>query len=286
MRQTFDYLRPTSIEEALRLGAEPGARFIAGGTDLMVRLKEGAEQAGTLVSQRSVPGLSGVQESADGALRIGAATPLAEIEGSALLAGRYPALARACSTVGSVQIRGVATLGGNLCNASPTADTLPALLVYGAEVEVEGAQGARRVALDEFVTGPGETVLGASELVVALRLAAPPPGRRSLYEKIGRTALDLAQVNLALALELEEGIVRRPLLAAGAVAPTPLRLRAVEEAIDGRLLDDALLDEAAGLARREVTPIDDLRASADYRRHLTAVLVRRGLEQLARGCAT
>ncbi len=286
MRQTFDYLRPTSIEEALRLGAEPGARFIAGGTDLMVRLKEGAEQAGTLVSLRSVPGLSGVEESADGALRIGAATPLAEIEGSALLAGRYPALARACSTVGSVQIRGVATLGGNLCNASPTADTLPALLVYGAEVEVEGAQGARRVALDEFVTGPGETVLGASELVVALRLAAPPPGRRSLFEKFGRTALDLALVNLALALELEEGIVRRPLLAAGAVAPTPLRLRAVEEAIDGRLLDDALLDEAAGLARREVTPIDDLRASADYRRHLTAVLVRRGLEQLARGCAT
>ncbi len=265
-----EYHRPTSVEEATALLGEPGARPIAGGTDLMVQARGGKSGFRSLVDLNFVPSLAELGAGRDGGLRIGATVRLARLESDPHCLA-YPLLREAAATVGSIQVRNRATLAGNLCNGSPAADTAPALLCYEAVAHVVGPAGRREVPLEEFWKGPGQTVLRPGEWVEAVGLPPPPP-HGGCYLKLGRTlGVDLAVAGVA-ALVSDAGVR----LAAASVAPTPRRLRPVE----------AVLSAAAPGSRPEIgpamaaaiAPIDDARATAAYRQAMTVVLARRAWE--------
>lgn len=275
----YDYHRPRSLEEAWQLHADcaPGARFVAGGTDLLVRIRNGTEQPPALVSLRGIGELSRVEVNDAGA-SIGAGATVAELIRHAPLAARYPVLAEAARALGSAQIRNTATIGGNLCNASPCADLAPPLLVLEARLRIAGPTQTRELPLEDFFVNPGETRLAPSEVVTAVLLG--PPARRSAgrFLKKGRVQMDLTLVSAAALIELDDaGRCSRARLAAGSVAPRPLRLHAAEAVLQGAELDRATLARAAAEARGEVSPISDVRADADYRRHMTGVLVERAV---------
>ncbi len=276
----YDYHRPTSLEEALALASEiPGARFIAGGTDLLVQESNGRLAAPTLISLRRLPELGGI--SVADRIRIGAAAPLADVAAHPEIVSTYPALVESIRVLGSPQIRNVATLGGNLCNASPAADTAPALLVYDAVVEIRGLDSTRELPLEEFFVGPGETALRPGEVLTAVWLDPPPEGTRSVFLRKGRVAMDLAIVSVAASARRDDTSYTGVRLAAGAVAPTPVRLRRSEGVAEGTDLDAEVRAEAARIAREEISPISDLRSSASYRTHLTGVFVERALAAVA-----
>jgi carbon-monoxide dehydrogenase medium subunit len=278
----FAYHRPTTLREAWRLLAEqPGAALLAGGTDLLVQLRARELRPPAVVSLRAIPELAGVTAEPGGGLRLGAATPVAELLRHPTLPRRYPLLAQALRVMASPQIRNVATLGGNLCNASPCADTAPPLLAHEARVVLRSARGRRELPLTEFFRGPGETACRPGELLAAVRLPKPPAGARVLFHKQRRVHLDLALASLAVLLQLRGTTCRRARLAAGSVGPTPLRLLDVERLLEGRTLTAALAAEAGALAARSVSPITDVRSTAEWRRHIVEVRVRRALVELA-----
>jgi carbon-monoxide dehydrogenase medium subunit len=278
----FAYHRPTTLREAWRLLArQPGAALLAGGTDLLVQLRAGLLRPPAVVSLRNIPELAGVTAEPGGGLRIGAATPVADLLRHATVVRRYPLLAQALRVMASPQIRNVATLGGNLCNASPCADTAPPLLAYEARVVLRSARGRRELPLEEFFRGPGETDCRAGELLAAVRLPAPPPGARVLFHKQRRVHLDLALASIAVLLQLRGTSCRKARLAAGSVGPTPLRLHEVERLLEGRTVTAELAAEAGTLAAQTVSPITDLRSTAEWRRRIVEVRVRRALLELA-----
>ncbi len=275
------YHRPTNLREALELSAgEESVRFIAGGTELMLQLRPGAEPPPMhLISLRGVEELTGIET--EGRLRIGASVPLTEVAAHPAVADGFPALASAILVLGSRQIRNVATMGGNLCHASPCADTAPPLLVHRASVELHGADGIRELPLEEFFQGAGVTALRSGELLVAVLLDPPPPGTRARYLRKGRVAMDLAMASVAALVHLDRGgncVEAR--LAAGAVAPVPMRLRETERVLADGGFDPARLTEARAAAEAEIRPITDVRASAEYRRQLVGVFVERALGEL------
>ncbi len=249
--RTFAYERPTSLAEAIALlSADPaGARPLAGGTDLIIRLRDGSIRPDTVVDLKRIPELDAAIREEDGRLVIGARTVMTDIAADERIARDFPALAEAAAVVGAVQIRNRATLAGNICNASPAADTAPALLVYGAEVVAAGPTGMRRIALDEFFVRSGVTTLGPGEIVTAISLPQPDGPRGSVHvRRTRRRGHDLASVTLACVV-LPDGVTR---LAYGSLGPRPLL------AIDptGVLADAA----AAPPARMEI--LDDLLAAA------------------------
>ena len=273
------YLRPESLAETLALiGAEPDAALIAGGTDLLVKIRKRARVAPeTIISLRRVGELATIDH--DGATRIGASATLSAITADNVIRERFPALIDSIAVVGSPQIRNVATLAGNLCNASPAADTAPALLVYGARVELRTFHGEREMPLDEFILGPGKTALEPGEIMTAVLLDPPVAGLRAAFRRKGRVRMDLAIASVAVALELNEGLCTGVKLAAGAVAPVPLRLKSAEEQLEGKPPEAEVIEAACRAAMEEVAPIDDLRSSAWYRRELTGVLLKEAIEQ-------
>ncbi len=278
--ERYDYLRPSTLEEALGfLQDSPAPRLLAGGTDLMVQLDHGRiEPPKTVISLRSVAELQEVQVGDE--TRIGAAVPLGDLLRHPELGTRYPALRQALHVFASPQIRNVATLGGNLCNASPAADSAPPLLVYEARVELASSTGRRELPLAEFFTGPGQTALTPGEIVVAIHLPPTAPDTKSTFARKGRVQMDLAIVSAAVLLVLDKKTCTKIRIAVGAVAPTPLRLKEVERLVLGQEINEALITEVKTLVREQIAPITDLRASADYRRTLTATLVGRGLQEL------
>ncbi len=277
-----DYHRPASIQQAIGLLAStPGARPLAGGTDLLVQVKKGQRSPGALVSLRSIPRLRHIRIGQR--VSLGAGATIADILHHQDLKGLYPALVQAASTLGSMQIRNVATVGGNLCNASPAADLAPPLLVLGARARIIGPRGEREVPLQDFFIAPGSTVLASDELLLSLSLPLPEPGSGSIFMRKSRVAMDLAKVSVAVQLCVDGSRCRQIHVAAGAVAPVPLRLSRVEDMLRGAELTGDLLERAAGLAQDCVSPITDLRSSAEYRRKLVAVLLRRCLEQVLPG---
>ncbi len=278
----YDYLRPRSAAEALELkcGAED-ARYLAGGTDLLVKVKDGLVHPGALISLRNITELRTIEETGSG-LRIGALCPLSEVAAHPAVAAQLPLLPAAIAKMASVQIRNSATLGGNLCNCSPCADTAPPLFVLEARAEILGSAGKREVAMADLMVGPGEVGLGADDLLTAIIVDHPPAGARCTFLKKTRVSMDLALVNLAALLVLADdgetcSTVR---LCAGSVGPTPLRLTQVEQAVTGRRLAPEVLAEARKLAAESVQPISDIRAGADYRRQITGVFVERALRTL------
>ena len=278
--RTRAYHRPRTLDAAfaLKRDAGPHARFIAGGTDLMV----GQRQPATLVSLRSIADLAGIDVGVP--TRIGALTLLADLLANEEVATLYPAVAQACHTFASMQIRNAATVGGNLCNASPAADLAPPFLVHGARVGIRGPDGAREIALDEFLLGPGRTALSDDEILTHVLLDRPAPGTRAVFSRKTRVRMDIALASVAVLLEFDDGVChgvcRRARIAAGAVAPTPLRLTAVEQLLEGKRITPKLMTDAAELGKTCIAPVDDIRTSADYRRRIIGVYIRRALEEL------
>jgi aerobic carbon-monoxide dehydrogenase medium subunit len=279
--KTFEYMRPSSVEEACAMLAGPDGlvKALAGGTDLLVQMKMGSLQPQALVSLRDVPGLDFVRLGDDGGLLIGAVTALAALESSPEVKEAFPAIAEAASCIGSLQVRSRATVGGNLCNAAPSADMAPILIACGAAAIVTDGRAERSVPLEDFFCGPGETVLEPGELLKAIAVPPSPEASFGKYFKSFRSAMDCCTVGVAICAAFAPGsmVVRDVRVALGAVAPTPIRARACEKVLIGRELDDTLIARASVEAAGEAQPITDLRASAEYRKILVEVLSRRAL---------
>jgi CO/xanthine dehydrogenase FAD-binding subunit len=285
-----DYLAPTGLVDALtalRDGA--GVCVLAGGTDLMPQWHAGRTRpARLLLNIRRVRGLESIGIEGD-SLRIGALTNIARFLVDPLLRAQAPLLAQAADHFASDQIRNAATLGGNVCNASPAGDMLVPLLALDAQVELaflggDGSARTRRLALHEFFTGPGTTQREPHELLTALLVPLAPPGQVVRFFKSGsRPALDISTISIAFSARRDaDRRLHGVRLALGAVAPTPLRARRTEALLEGRSLDAALAAQAAASAAEEAKPIDDVRASAWYRRELLRNMTRRMLEDVAR----
>lgn len=256
--------------------AHPEARLYAGGTDLLVGIRAGHLQAGSLVCLERIPELRGVEDRGD-AIWIGGGVPLADLLAHPLIRSQFPVLTRALSELGSPPIRNVATLAGNLCTASPAGDTLPPLWVLGATVEVQSRHAGRTIPVAEFIPGPGRTALGPGELVRAILVPKPIGFTRQHFEKVGqRKALAIAVVSLAALLEVApSGLVARVRLAWGSVGPGIVTSAAAEAALIGKPLTHETLEAAAVAAREAVSPIADLRAGAAYRRQVAGNLLLR-----------
>jgi CO/xanthine dehydrogenase FAD-binding subunit len=278
-----DYVRIGSVDELLALlkASSDPVQLIAGGTDLLTRLEPDSAQRVLLADIGDIDELAGLVTTDEG-LRIGAATKLADIEGSELLTGILSVLADGAAQVGSPQIRHLATIGGNVCNASPAADTVPPLLILDAQAELVSPRGLRTIPLDQFFVGPGQTVVHEDEFLAALFVPTPPEGAVAAYTKqSSRRAMDLAVVGVG-ALLAWTGDRLEARIALGAVAPTPLRARQAEQLLlEADQLDGEVIAEAARLAAQEARPISDVRASAEYRAAMVQALAERALHRLA-----
>ena len=280
----FDYVVPTSLAEAVEVLGRHGerARALAGGTDLFLRMERGGWAPEVVVDLKGVPGLAGIRYDAERGLAVGALALHADVAAHPVVVGNYSVLAQGAGWVGGPQMRNRGTVRGNLCNASPAADTAAPLIALGARVRLVGARGERTLPLEDFFTGPGKTVLAPGEILAEILVPPPPPRTGGDYQRRTRTAMDIAVVGAAAVVTLDGGSgcgeVR---VALGSVAPTPLRGRAAEAALRGRDLTPQRIAEAARAAAAEASPIDDVRASAAYRRAMVEVLARRALANAA-----
>ncbi len=272
------YYKPSSLKEAVELLAgTPGAMVIAGGTDLLIDMKYGRKKPAALIDITGIPGLAGITLK-DNHLEIGAAATLEEILRHRLIVEHAPLLAEAVYNMASWQIRNTGTIGGNLCNASPAADTAPPLLVYGAELVAVGPRGERVISIEEFFTGPKKTVLGPGEILVNIRIPLPPRSHGYSFRKLGRrNSFTLPIVGAAAALTIEDNKIKWVRIALNSVAPTPVRARSVEEKLAGAEASPETVAEAARLVLNDISPISDVRASREYRLEMAAVLTREAL---------
>lgn len=287
MQELTTYLAPRRLEEALQAMADGEATVFCGGTDLAPQTESGARRyKAKLLNLRRIEGLDGIEATGD-EIRIGAATTISTIRRNATLAGIAPVLVEAAEHFASEQIRNAASVGGNICNASPAGDTIPPLLVLGAAAELvcwrDGAVQTRRVPLEGFFVSPGKTVKRAEELLTAVVFDRPAPGFVSRFRKSGpRPALEISTVSVALGARFADGRLRDVRVALGSVAPTPLRARHVEAALEGKPLDAATIAAAVEATAEDAKPIDDVRASAWYRGHLARVFVEEVLNDVRR----
>ncbi|HEV8346948.1 MAG TPA: xanthine dehydrogenase family protein subunit M [Vicinamibacterales bacterium] len=271
------YEAPKTVDQAVQLiAADPHAKIFAGGTDLLVQFRAGLRQPTAFVDVKRIPELTRITIDRDG-LRLGAAACAAEIGEHAELQRLWPGLAEAVHLIGSTQIQGRATVGGNLCNASPAADTTCALIVNRAECLISGPNGERTVPADAFCTAPGRTILERGELLVAIRVPRPAPRTADAYLRlIPRTEMDIAVVGAGVSVTLDAGgVCTAARVAIAAVAPTALLVPDAARALIGSPLDDAALALAAEAASAAARPISDKRGTTDYRRTIAGVLTRR-----------
>lgn len=275
----FQYFKPQSLEEAWKLKREwPQAIFIAGGTDLIVQIKNRELSPPALISLRSIAQLKGIETGQT--TNIGALTTISEIIKHQELGQKFPLLQEAARNLGSVQIRNMATIGGNLCNCSPSADMALPLLVLEAKLKLQNSQGKRLIPAEKLFIGPGKTCLYPEEILTGIVLTHSGQKSKSIFLKKGRVKMDLALASLAVRLEMEGKQCLKARLAAGSVAPVPLRLKEVEALLEGKLLTKGLITEAQQLAVKGISPISDIRASRQYRRQLLAALVKITLEKM------
>jgi len=277
--QEFAYHEPRSLAEAVDLLKThgPAARVLAGGTDLLVQMKLGKVQARHLVFISKIPELRFLTP--DGGLKIGPLVVHRDLEKSAHVREKFSALFEAARSVTSVQIRAMGTLGGNICHASPAADSSPALIALGAKVKIAGGGETRMLPLEDFFVGPGKTDLKPGELLAEFQIPDPGTASGSAFLKLTRVAADLAKVNVAAFVQREKDACRECRIASGAVAPTPVRLRKAEDILRGRRLDENLCRLAGEKAAEEIQPITDIRSTAWYRREAIKVLVRDALRE-------
>ncbi len=280
------FARPRTLDEAVALlASDPeGWTPVHGGTDLLVRMRGGWVTPRGLLDLTGIRGFGDIRVE-DGRVVIGAGATHAALAADERVQTHAPALARAAGMIGSPAIRNRGTLGGNLANASPAADTVPPLFVVGAEVGLQGPDGVRWVPVEDFATGPGKTVRAATELVAAVRFPARGRGVRSAFERLGtRKALAIARVSVAVGARIAAGgTLHEVRVALGAVAPTVIRAREVEAILEGRAWTDEAAGQACEAVRREARPITDLRASEAYRREMCGVLLKRAIATIVGG---
>jgi carbon-monoxide dehydrogenase medium subunit len=273
----FDYAAPTTIKDACQLLAStPNARALAGGTDLLIQMKERGRPVPLLVSLRRVEELSSLNT--NGQLEIGAMVTCGEVAWSEAIGRGWPGLVDGADLVGSVQIRNKGTIGGNVCNAAPSADVVPALIVLGATARIVGADGERSLPLQDVFRGPGQTVVGPGELLAGLTVPKAAAGSGSAYLRhVPRREMDIAVVGVGVQLQLDgDGrTVKDARVCLASVAPTPIRSPRAEQALIGSQLNDDALRRAGEGAAADARPISDVRATADYRRALLEVYTRR-----------
>lgn len=279
------YSAPTSLAEAVALLGADGAtaRVLGGGTDLLIQLRAGTCPARHLVDVKRIAELGVLEADAARGVRIGAAVPCYRVAEHPGLRAMLPGLAEAAALIGSTQIQSRATLGGNLCNGSPAADTTPALIACGAVAVLRGAAGQREVPVEGFVSAPGQTALRPGELLVELRIATPPPATADCYQRlIPRSEMDIAVVGVGASVTLDGDVCSAARIALGAVAPVPLVAADAARQLVGRPIDAGALGRAARAATALARPISDKRGPADYRREIVGVLVRRVVAEAAR----
>lgn len=274
----IDFAIPTSVDEAVGLlaRANGAGRVLAGGTDLIVQLRAGRMQPAVIVDIKRIPDLKAVRSEAGG-LRVGAAVAGAELADHPEVRKHWPGVFEAARLIGSTQVQGRASLGGNLCNASPAADSVPALIAVGATCTVAGPNGRREVAVEDVVTAPGKTALGAGEFIVDFLLPAVPARASDAYQRfIPRTEMDIAVVGAAVSLALgADGTIAAARVALGAVAPTARLVPAAAATLIGTKLDDGALAQLAAAASAACQPIDDKRGTIAFRTRVAGVLARR-----------
>jgi CO/xanthine dehydrogenase FAD-binding subunit len=280
--QAFDYEAARSVDEAVSLLARQGdqARVLAGGTDIIVQVREGRRKVAMLVDVKGIPEVNELTYEPTQGLTIGAAVPCYRIYERQDIAAAYPGLIDAVALVGGIQIQGRATVGGNLCNASPAADTSPALIVHNAMCVIAGPNGRRELPAEQFCTGPGRTALQTGEFLVSLHMPPPQPHSGAHYLRfIPRNEMDIAVVGAgaSVVLDREHTSFVAARVALGAVAPTPLLVETAAAALIGKPVTDDSIQQAAEVAQAAARPIDDMRGTAQYRRHLVGVLTRRAL---------
>lgn len=278
----FDYFSPSSLTEAFTLlkDYQGRASLLAGGTDLLIKMKKRAAAPTAIIDLNGIAELSFI-EVTDGHLHIGGLTRLTAVSQSPVVKEKATALAEAINVLASAQIRQRATIGGNLCNASPAADTAPPLLALEASVRLRSTDGERTVPLTQFFLGPEQTVTKADELVAAVII--PLQEGVSTFIKLGRRkAFTLSVASAAAFAKVNNGKFEEVRVALGAVAPTPIRGRKVEDALKGKSASEENIEEAAELAKQECRPISDIRASAEYRKEMSYALIKRALKKVGR----
>ena len=274
-----EFIAPASLDDVLRIKNERGveARIIAGGTDLILRMRDKVLSPSLLIDLRQLS--MDAIEFSDTGLKLGAYVSLSQVLESTDIEKNYPTLAAACREFAGPPIRNRATLGGNIVNASPAADLVPPLIAYDADIVLSSTSGERVLPLVEFFVGPGQSVIEPNEILSEIRLPLMPAHSAATFIKLGqRRSMAISQVNLTTRLSVDDaGVVREARIVLGSVAPVPMRAVKAEELLSGKVLSDELLSEAAKKAREEVAPISDVRASQPYRLEMTEVLVRRAL---------
>ena len=287
--EPFDFYQPTTLAEASRLLKDngPGGRFLAGGTDLVIAMKEKGLLPKYIVDLKRVPGLSGIRENGDGTMTIGALTTMYAIETSPVIKKKYPFLAQSAAEVGSIQIRNRATIGGNMANATPSADVAPSLIALNATAKIASAAGERTVSMEEFFRGPGQNVMSTDEILTEITIPKTGPLMVGEYIKFSpRDMMDLAYIGVAVAYNFaSDKKCSGVRIVLGAVAPTPVRARNAEALLEGQVLSEELAAKVGDEATRESKPISDVRSSADYRRAMVGVMTKRALLNAAVGPA-
>jgi len=280
--QEFEYVAPTTLEDAVRLMAEKGSRAkaLAGGTDILVQLRGGRFQIDRLVDVKKIPELNELTCSEAGGLTLGAAVPCYQVYEDPTIQRLYPGVVDSAFLIGGIQIQGRATVGGNLCNAAPSGDTIPSLIVQGATCIVAGPNGRRNIPVEEFCAGPGRNVLQEGELLVALHMPPPEPTfGASFLRFIPRNEMDIAIANVAASVLLDDSKqhIVSARIAIGSVAPTPVFVKQAGDLLAGKEANEASIEEAAEAAKGAATPINDMRGTIAQRIHLVGVLTKRTL---------
>ena len=278
----FEYCAPKTIDEACLLLSQhkEQAKVIAGGTDLLVQMKHKEVRPRYLINLRSIPGQDYITYDEKDGLRIGAQTTLRAIENSSLIRERFSILAQAAGQLGTMQVRNRGTIGGNLCNAAPSAEMAPPLIALGARVRIRVAGGERVVPVEDFFTGPGQTVLKPDEVVTEIQVPDLPHRSGGVYMRHSiRKALDLPLVGVGVVITMDKDVLADVKIALSAVAPTPIRARRAEDVLKGNKPEDPLLEKAGLTASEEASPRDSMRASAEYKRRIIGVLIKRAIKQ-------
>ena len=274
----INYARAGSVQEAVDLLKEGNARPLVGGTDLLVNLRIGKTNVDTVVDVKDIEELNEISCSASDGLTLGAAVPCYRVYNHGGIIAHYPGLIDAASIIGGTQIQGRASIGGNLCNAAPSADAVPALIALGAVANIAGPGGSRQVAVEDFCTGPSQSVLQTGELLVSLHFPFPAKGSGAQYMRfIPRNEMDIAVAGAGVSVELDNGTFKSARIALASVAPTPLFVKEAGEALAGKPVNDESIRMASGIAKDAAKPITDMRGTIEYRKHLCEVLTRRGL---------
>ena len=287
--EPFDFYQPATLAEASRLLREngPGGRFLAGGTDLVIAMKEKGLLPKYIVDLKRVPGLSGIRANNDGSMTIGALTTMYAIETSPVITKKYPFLAQSAAEVGSIQIRNRATIGGNMANATPSADVAPSLIALSATAKIASAEAERTVPLEEFFRGPGQNIMNADEILTGITIPKTEAQLVGEYIKFSpRDMMDLAYIGVAVAYNLgTDKKCQGVRIVLGAVAPTPIRAKNSEGLLEGQVLTEELATKVGDEAAKESKPISDVRSSADYRRAMVGVMTKRAILNAAVGPA-